>query len=504
MNPDLDTPVPEIVPPPVEPPSPSEEAAATAAEAAALHRKVLKGSVWTLAGYAASRVIRLANNLVLTRMMLPGPIGVMNLANLFMMGLQMFSDIGIRPSIIQNKRGDDPDFLNTAWTMSVIRGFMLWFVSCALAWPYAAFYGQSSLVWLIPVVGYTAVLAGMNSTALVTANRNLALGRLTLLEVTAQIINTLVVLAWAYFDPSPWALVAGGMSNGIVYLVLGFVWMPGVKHRFRWEKESAKELIRFGRWVFLSTSITFLAVQCDPIVLGKITTMAALAVYGIGKMWGTLPSEVFQQLLQKVFFPVISGMVRAGDLDRTKINGLRTRLLLPVAIGTGATFVVAVPAIRILYRAEYWDAGPIFGITALGAWIGTIAQTYVIVLLSAGRLKNMTVATATKTSLFFALAYPAFQWWNLEGIAIAVAVAELGALVPLLIGAHRLHVAMPMRELGLTGIGVAYGLAMYGLQYAAVSISGSSLAGVVAVGVVTSAACLWCIKVLFAHLRRAG
>ena len=59
------------------------------------------------------------------------------LAGVFLMGLHLFADVGIRTSIIQHKHGDEPDFLNTAWTLQIIRGFMLFLASMVLAWPAA-------------------------------------------------------------------------------------------------------------------------------------------------------------------------------------------------------------------------------------------------------------------------------------------------------------------------------------------------------------------------------
>ena len=52
--------------------------------------------------------------------------------------------VGIGPTIIQNKRGDDPTFLNTAWTLQVVRGFILWLGCLAVAWPGAYWTGSSS------------------------------------------------------------------------------------------------------------------------------------------------------------------------------------------------------------------------------------------------------------------------------------------------------------------------------------------------------------------------
>ncbi len=59
----------------------------------------------------------------------------MTLVTVVVVGVTMFSDGGIKPSIQQSKRGDDPDFLNTAWTIEVNPLLALWIVCCLLSWP---------------------------------------------------------------------------------------------------------------------------------------------------------------------------------------------------------------------------------------------------------------------------------------------------------------------------------------------------------------------------------
>src|SRR5204863_421086 len=81
--------------------------------------------LWSATEYLAGFILRLGSNLILARLLVPEMFGLMALVNTFMMGLQMFSDVGIGPSIIQNRRGDDPAFLNTAWTIQVMRGMAL-------------------------------------------------------------------------------------------------------------------------------------------------------------------------------------------------------------------------------------------------------------------------------------------------------------------------------------------------------------------------------------------
>ena len=70
-----------------------------------------------LMGFGTGQVLRLASNLILTRLLFPEAFGVMAMVSVFLMGLAMFSDVGVGPAIMQSKRGDDRDFLNTAWTI---------------------------------------------------------------------------------------------------------------------------------------------------------------------------------------------------------------------------------------------------------------------------------------------------------------------------------------------------------------------------------------------------
>ena len=85
----------------------------------------MRGSLWIMGGYGMSQALRMGCNLILTRLLFPEAFGLMTLVNTVLIGLGMFSDVGTNQSVIQNERGEDPAFLNTAWTIHIIRGFAL-------------------------------------------------------------------------------------------------------------------------------------------------------------------------------------------------------------------------------------------------------------------------------------------------------------------------------------------------------------------------------------------
>ena len=200
--------------------------------------RVIRSSGFTVLKFGGQNALRLAANLILTRLLFPEVFGLMALVQIFITGLQMFSDIGINASIIQSKRGDDPDFLNTAWTLTIIRGILLWLAACALA-PLAAYiYDEPLLLALIPVVGLNAFIRGFATTKIVVQNRHLQLGFQTALALGAQAFGIALATLLAWWLQSVWALVFGTLLTTACHVALMHFIIPGENNRLKFEKEA--------------------------------------------------------------------------------------------------------------------------------------------------------------------------------------------------------------------------------------------------------------------------
>lgn len=379
-------------------------------EGEGLRARAMRGSGISLVGMGVQQGLRLASSLVLTRLLFPEAYGVMGIAYVFMNGLQMFSDLGIRPAIIHNKRGHDPEFLNTAWTMAVIRGFVLWAVSCAIAYPVSVFYGEPILFPVICVLGATAAIRGFQSTAYATANKKLLLGRLTVLEVVTQVIGIVVTVVWAVFDPSVWALAGGGIIASICAVWMGFVMLPTHRHRLRWDHSAASELVRFGKWIFVSTILGFFANQGDRLILGRYMTMAELGMYVTALHWATLPWMLNSRLGEKVLLAVYSEhQDTAPEKMRPKVARMRWAVcgvLLPVSL---VFIVFGHEIIGVLYDPRYADAGWMLQVLSVGfGW--AVATNIGPFYLGQGRSKLFMQLVGVKCVLMI-VAMLAGGWW---------------------------------------------------------------------------------------------
>lgn len=395
-----------------------------------LKKLAIRGTIWTIGGYGAGQIIRFGSNLILTRLLKPDLFGLMALVYVFISGLHLFSDIGLGPSIIQNKRGDDPEFLNTAWTMQVIRGAVLWIGSLLIAWPVAAFYEKPNqghnLLYLIPIVGLSTLIAGFNSTSLFSLNREVALGKLALFELGGQIISTtvMIVLAWLYHNV--WSLVIGSLVSALVQMVWSHRLIPERQNRFAWDKEAVKSIFSFGKWIFVSTALTFLALQSDRLILGKLISFEMLGVYGIAFALADIPRSIILALSGKVIFPLVSKLSELPrETFRTKI--LKNRLTVLIPLGIGLTFLVSFGdrLIFFLYKPEYHQAGWMLPIIAMGIWHTTLFSTMSPALLALGK-PQYNAQGFFLAFLTISIGLPlAFSYGGMVGAIVTIALYDL-------------------------------------------------------------------------------
>ncbi len=403
-----------------------------------LKKKAIWGAAWTLFGYGGSQALRLVSNLILTRLLVPEVFGLMALVTTFQVGLNLFSDIGIRPSIIQNKRGEDPTFLNTAWTLQVIRGFWIWFGCTLIAWPVSRFYGDPRLLWLLPIVALASIFQGFESTALATLNRKMAIGKLTIFEFQNQIVSLTVMIILAWFNRSIWAIVWGMLVGGFVKMLWSHRLVPEHSDRFAWDKESLKELISFGKWIFISTAMTFLAMQADRLILGKLFSFEMLGIYTIAFTFADIPKQILSRLSGQVIFPVFS---QQKDIPRQILRAkiLKKRWIILVGLALGLTFLISFGdlIVYILYDQRYDAAGWMLPILALGIWPLVLSGTIEKALYAFGKPLYSACGYFLKF-VYMLIALPlGFSLMGVFGAVIVVALNDIPFYVPVSYGLWR-------------------------------------------------------------------
>lgn len=417
---------------------------------AALSSPARRGAVWTAVGYGGGQVLRFAGNIVLSRLLFREAFGMTAIVGSILQALQLFSDIGIGPSIIQSARGEDRKFLATAWTIQVVRGVAIWLCVCAAAVPLAAFYGESELAWIAPIGGLSVLVSGFASTKLFTANKNLEMGRLTRIELASQVIGLVVQVVWALIDRSVWALVGGGLAVSLSKTLLSHLSLPGVRDRFGWDPEAARALVRFGRWIFFSTLLTYCVTQADRLVFGKLVPLDVMGDYSIAVQIAMLPAMGIGALSLSVAFPHYSRLFNARqDLNET-FHKTRARCLWLSGWMCSGLVAGGQAAVSLLYDERYHQAGWIVQVLACGAWFFALEATNGAALLACDRAKWVAFSNGAKLVGMVVLIPIGFRYWGFPGAVACYAASDVFKWIVSCVGIARLDLAAWPRDVVYT------------------------------------------------------
>jgi len=434
---------------------------AVAAGRRKLEATAMRATVWTIVAYGASQALRMCSSIILTRLLLPQYFGLMALVSTVMLGLSLLSDVGLLPSVVGNARGDEPAFLNTAWTVQMIRGVGLWIIAAIMAHPLALFYHDARLNLIIPVLALTSIVSGLNGTSLLTAARHIGVRRLYTIDLLTQVFAVIMTASWAYFFPSIWALVGGTLSAAVMKALLSHsrIVMPGHRNSLAWEKESLQSLVKFGKWIMLGTAFYFFASQADRLILGKLITFTALGIYGVAFTIADIPRQVIVQFASRVGFPFVAKMTylplpefRKAVLTYRFYCLLAGAFLLSVMVFLGPVFV------KHVYDARYRDAVWMIPILSLGLWHTLLYSTTGTILFALERPRYNAFGMAGYCVAMFVGLPLAFHFGGMFGAVISVAAGDFPLYLILESGASHEGVSMWRQD----GIATAAFLAMLG------------------------------------------
>ncbi|WP_065755359.1 oligosaccharide flippase family protein [Bradyrhizobium paxllaeri] len=408
-------------------------------EQISLKQRVVKAGIWSLAGFAISLVIRLGSSLLMTRLLAPEMFGIMAVASTLIVGLAMFSDVGLKQSVVQSKRGHETAFLNTAWVIQILRGVLLSAAALTLCVvlvilgqlqhiPVNSVYAAPVLPYVVAVLSLSVLIAAFESTKVLEANRTILLGRIIGMEIFSQAIGLICMLGWVLVDRSIWALVAGTICSSLVRTVVSHMWLPGVANRWQWDRQVAHEVIHFGKWILLSSVFGFLASSGDRLLLGGLVDSTVLGLYAIASLFVISAEGVLSKIMTDVAFPALSEIVRTKGMN---LKGNYYRLVAIIALvsyfSAGFLMTFGPSLIQLLYDPRYHEAGWMLGI--LAATLATMPfRLAVQAFLALGMPKIQSNVILVRLVSLYVLAPLGFYFFGLDGALIMIVFSHFSYL----------------------------------------------------------------------------
>lgn len=402
-----------------------------------LRSHVFRGGTWLGIGSVFEQVFRLGRSVLLARLLAPEAFGVMAIVYSASAVVDMLAEIGVREAIIQNPKGQDDRFVNSAWWLAFGRGVGIYALLFVAAPWIANFYGNPDLVPLMRVALLGIVFSGAQSSKAYVALKEMKFKQWTILQSGGGVCGSLVVVALAFWVRSVWALAIGYAAENCIRCIASYVICP-FRPRLELDRESVRDLLHFSRGVFGLSFLNLIFSRADIFVLGKLYPAAQLGIYTMAVYLIQVPTSFLMSVLSQTLMPSFARI----QGDYTRINRILVRVTSVVLIfGMPALIFIILSSkslLSLLYGSRYVPASSSLTIAALVAVVNLINNLITMVFYATGRPYLHRRCVLIMAILMVALIYPAAHQFGLVGGQLAALAAVVVGYLSQLVDMRRL------------------------------------------------------------------
>lgn len=273
-----------------------------------LDRSLMHGLAWAGTVKWATQVFSWGATLVIARILTPGDYGLVGMATIYLGFVQLINEFGLGAAIIRQRELTDQQIAELGG-VSVGFGIFLWIVSVALAFPIAAFFGETAVAWLIIALGSTFIATGLRIVPRSLLSRDLEFKKASALNGIEGIISAALTLIFAVLGLRYWSLALGGIIGGFVATIVALRWRP---HRLAWPRafSTISEPLRFGWHIVASRVAWYLYSNADFAMIGRLFDKVVLGGYTFAWKLASVPVTRIGDLVTQVTPAIFSAVQR--------------------------------------------------------------------------------------------------------------------------------------------------------------------------------------------------
>jgi O-antigen/teichoic acid export membrane protein len=388
-----------------------------------LSKKVAKGSIWVFFIKIGKQLLSLARNIVLARILAPHDFGLFGIALLTLSTLEHFTSTGFKQALVQKK--EEPEkYLDTAWTVEVVRSTVLFLLLFILSGPIAGFFDSPSAKALIQVLSFSILLKGFINIGVIYFQKELKFHKTFIFDLAPPLMDLVITISTLLILRNVWALVIGSLAGSLTNVIVSYL-IHHHRPKLRFKLSEAKELFDFSKWIMGSTLLNFLLTEGDDILVGRILGPASLGLYQMAYRISNFPATQITQLINQVSFPayaIIQDQIKRLRSSYLKVLKSIAFFSFPISfylfffandftsVVLGEKWLAAVPAIQGLV---VWGL-----VRSIGGTTGPLFQAI-------GRPDLATKVQLIKLIILAAIIYPLTTSYGLIGTVIAVVISAL-------------------------------------------------------------------------------
>jgi O-antigen/teichoic acid export membrane protein len=356
-----------------------------------LRQKVARGATWTAALHGASMVIELAITALLARLLSPAQFGIVAAAMLFMGLVNVFSEVGVAPTIIQMPdltRDDLRTGLTVSLYLSLCCALATWLGSTLVA----TIFHMPELGDVLKELGGVFLLRGISLVSEAKLTRDLHVKEVRLVQLGARTFGYgLFSAVFAWNGYGYWALVYGSLIEEALRAT-GIYAIARIPFSLLLSGKALRRIFSSSAGFTGINIVNFIALNGDTAIVARATDAVSTGLYSRAFKLMSFPTTLYSKIADQVVFPAMASL--QGQPERLRKAYLEATALAAL-IGLPISVVIALvgPDLILFFYGPKWVAAtPIFAALSLGIFARFSTRTSSSLLRATGNLKGLFIS----------------------------------------------------------------------------------------------------------------
>lgn len=390
-------------------------------------REAIKGISWLGAFRLFTRVLSFLRTIIIARILSPSQFGVYGIATLLLSLIEILTETGINVFLIQKKE-DIGRYINTAWIVSIIRGFLISTVIIISARFVSDFFRNPEVFPLLMLISVVSFIRGFINPSVVKFQKELNFNKEFYYRSSIFLIETIASILLLLVMKNPIALIYGLLAGAIFEVIISFKFIKPVP-TFNYNGKFLKEIMSNGKWVTGAGIFGYLFQNGDNVVVGRVLGTGPLGIYDMAYSISTLPLNEVSDIVARVTFPVYVKI--SDDKKRLRRAYIRTILLTALfALPLLLLLLLFPQQLILLFLGPNWiEAADVLRVLAVFSMLSILGSPSGAVFYAVKKQKYLTVISIVSFVVMIASIFPLINQFGLIGAGIAAILGSLAALI---------------------------------------------------------------------------
>ena len=409
----------------------------------ALGARMRSGLRWSLLSTVFGRLVNPIIGILIARILTPEDFGVYAVALIALNGLVSVNELGVTYALVRWP-GNLLSAARTATTIAISASLVI-FGICVTAAPYfAAELNTPQATGVLRLLALGVIIDGIASVPIGLLTRGFRQDKRVLAEWAGFMVSTPLTIGLAIAGFGAWSLAWGRLAGNATNTLMLYALAP-TRPRPGWDRTVARELLRFGVPLTLSSLLVFATLNVDYIVVGHELGTVQLGLYTLAFNLSSFPWNLLSTAIRPIAVP---GFARSQH-DRPRLIAMFGRwlhMLMVVAVpACSALATLAVPLIFVVYGAKWGAAAPVLVFLAVLGGLRVAFDFCYDLFVAVGETRVLVrIQALWLVALIPALTIGARQD-GLQGVGIGHVVVALGIIAPVYLFELRRRRGIPVR-----------------------------------------------------------